>query len=726
MPTRSHPEPRPRRLRRILSPAALVLALAACGGDDPEAPPAPPVQTDAGAADAGAPPDLGVTLGPDEDGDLWLDDVDNCPATPNPEQRDRDADGIGDACDPCPATPSRAATCTVVDENEPNDTPGSGEPLVLPAPGAITTVRGQVEPPSGGPAFDRYALMVGAGTFVRVRVARASGDSRLEPVIEVTGGAYTVGRRAEGRFVAERPFYFAGAGTYEIAVGDRRGVPGGAPRSGPGDAYELSVEALEVVPRPIELPFLFQALELAPANRPLILEVDLQPAVTTVATVQTDLGIGTSPAGVDAVLVLQRGDDTVIENDDVGADIVDPRIVLSNLAAPELARLVIDPKVVIGDAPTASVRLTVEQFDTLRELEPNDVGELATPFPVPEQIGGILELKGMDPDVDLYAFEASEGSLLRFTSLLPADSGADPFLAVGRLDDGGPFLIDAFNTDDGAAASARVDAVFPQAGTYVLLVVDQQNLADPPYQAGSLILGPPPYRGGSINRYELIAQSIPIRRQTPTITSTATFEANLDRGGLLVFHEVVVNGPTILRVEAISAMPAELVPRYRILGPDGIGELGVGGDLAVGFLPEAGAYLIATQNFNSGIGETGFVARARARLLSVSPLVESEPNEVLAEADLLPGPLAAVTGALEPAGDRDLFTLDLREGDTIDVILTEGAAERTLVLTNPAGVVLATGPGAVLGFTAGETETHIIQVTGGDAGPYVLVITPST
>jgi hypothetical protein len=41
------------------------------------------------------------TLGPDADGDLVEDDVDNCVDVANPEQDDVDHDGRGDACDGC-------------------------------------------------------------------------------------------------------------------------------------------------------------------------------------------------------------------------------------------------------------------------------------------------------------------------------------------------------------------------------------------------------------------------------------------------------------------------------------------------------------------------------------------------------------------------------------------------------------------------------------------------
>lgn len=40
---------------------------------------------------------------PDADADGVPDDLDDCPATANPEQRDADADSVGDVCDNCPA-----------------------------------------------------------------------------------------------------------------------------------------------------------------------------------------------------------------------------------------------------------------------------------------------------------------------------------------------------------------------------------------------------------------------------------------------------------------------------------------------------------------------------------------------------------------------------------------------------------------------------------------------
>jgi len=42
----------------------------------------------------------------DSDNDGVCDEVDNCPAKPNPNQEDKDNDGVGDVCDNCPSAPN--------------------------------------------------------------------------------------------------------------------------------------------------------------------------------------------------------------------------------------------------------------------------------------------------------------------------------------------------------------------------------------------------------------------------------------------------------------------------------------------------------------------------------------------------------------------------------------------------------------------------------------------
>jgi hypothetical protein len=675
---------------------AFVLGVA-CDGEDP--------QPDAGAAD------MGIGVPGDTDGDEWPEDVDSCPGLSNPEQRDRDRDGIGDACDTCPSTPNDGVTspaqdaCSPEMEAEPNDDVPA--PITLETPGRIREIRGTIEAGAGRQAVDRFAVMIPARTLLMLRVARARPESLLEPSITVTGGAFTVERYADGAFAATRQIYAAETGLYEIAVTDRRGTDG-EPRGADTYAYALAIETEVASPEPLEAPFARRPFVLEPAGTIGIYEVEAGPSPYLRIATETDLGLGAT-SGLDTILIVER-EGEVIENDDIASGFVDARVVL-DLERAEVLRVTIDHRRAFGS--DLEVRLTIDEPPTNEEVEPNDVIELASQLVFPgETIGRINEPADPDlgpPDVDWYRFDATAGQIVAITGLIPANSQVDPILVLSRLDPSG--RIDLYENLDSSGLAPRIEAILHEAGPYAVGVADQRND------------GPPPFVGSNTDvlmRYGLYAEPVGLQPEAVVLTSSGALTAQLQPGGRLVRHLVIAAGPTILAVDTTGVSSPDVEPFLRIYGPNLAGLFGEGLRSAAAYLPMPETYVVAVHNGNAGKGDPSFTYDLFATLIPIAGAVaETEPNDTIEDADDGGAPPAAFTGELT-ADDTDVFRIALAAGQTVTFAIGEGRAGKNLLLYDGTGAV-AGGAGRIAGFTAASAGDHFVSVAGAPSR-YTLVV----
>lgn len=137
--------------------------------------------------DTGLSTELGAPGVTDADGDGVPDGSDNCPATPNPDQRDGDGDGLGDACDatlPPPPPIDRDLDGVPDASDDCPDTPNSGQ---ADADGDAIGDACEQLPPGDQPPV--------AG--VRATVRLVSGTV----LVKLPAGASRVTTRAEAGFV---------------------------------------------------------------------------------------------------------------------------------------------------------------------------------------------------------------------------------------------------------------------------------------------------------------------------------------------------------------------------------------------------------------------------------------------------------------------------------------------------------------------------------------------
>lgn len=677
--------------------------LVACGGETP-----PP---DVTPADGGVVADTGV-IGPDQDLDEWTDAIDNCPAAHNPEQRDRDRDGVGDECDSCPSTPNPGTggapgqgDCLPVVEAEPNDTLGQGEPVTLVDRGKIREIRGVIEAPQGGQAVDRFAVMLPARTLIRVRVARSSPASLLEPYLEVTSPAYPTPRSAEGLFAASRELYAASTAVYEVAIADRRGALGGEPKGGRDWGYALSVEVLPTEPEGVTAPFMDRVFALAPIGKIGLFQVDLAAAPFTRIEAESALGDGVDAEGLDPILVVERADGTVLENGDLAPGYANGRVILE-LTAAETVRIAVDHARAYGLAPSPEIRLTVDQPNTDEELEPNDLPTLASPLVFPGETSGRIDAARDPavgpPDEDWFSFEGTAGQVIGISGLIRPASQVDPIFALATVGGDGAVEEVLYVSANSSGNAPYIEAVLPEARTYQLIVADERNLGDPPY------------RGGALYAYGLFSEVIGLQPDPVVISTSTTFTGTLDPGGRVGRHLTVAPGPTLIHLSVGSVDVPELEPLFRVHGPGAVGTLAAGPEV-VAFLPAPETYVVTVQNQNQGLGGPTFRYQARIEYDPRPAVSESEPNDDAPGADRLNDGRDAALGTLSGPSDVDRYALRVAGGSTLLVQVTE---RKQVAVYGPNGALVGEGTGALnLPIPAGGDHQVVVR---GPAGPYAL------
>lgn len=690
--------------RQSWAPLLLLLFAASCGGgDDPD-----PI------ADSGVVNDDAGFVPGDDDQDEWKNEEDNCPNVTNPEQRDRDHDGIGDSCDSCPATPNNGQNgqvsqegCEIVTEAEPNDEASAAMPIVLVPEDRLLEVRGAIEAPdAAGQAYDRFALMLPARTMIRVRVARTSLDSLLEPAFIVTGGSYESPRGADGLFIAERDIYVSTAGTYEIAVADRRGAFGVTPDGDDAFGYALSIRVVPFEIVTVAPPLDRQLFWLGPAGSVRVLESDVAAAPRLRLATQTTFGLG-GDEGLDPILVLETENGaTVVENDNLGDGYRDARIIAPINTAQRI-RIVLDYGRLYGGTDL-NVRLTFDQPADGIELEPNDLVSLATPLIFPgETVGDIDRPRPNGPDVDFWTFNGVAGQIAALHVLLGNASQLDPYISVGRLV--GEDFVPMYVNLDSSGVGARTDIILPETGPYYVEIGDQRNTEEP-------------YRGGNLLfTYRIFGEVIGLQ---PASTSTVSgpIRGTINPGGRIIRHVVTTQESALLEVRTESVGTQDFTPLYRIFGTAGIGEYGAGIDTALAYVPAAASYVIGVQNADGGQGGSEFSYEAEVSIIPHVAIAEVEPNDTEAQALVLNEDLTVISGRIGAEGDRDRVRIAARPNAILDAVILKGARGRTVSIYRlGANTPLANGIGGLADFAIPNAGPYTIEVTG-PVGEYDLFV----
>lgn len=580
----------------------------------------------------------------DSDGDGVLDEDDNCVDVPNPDQADRDRDGIGDACDHMPYyhDPANPAAVQGLREDETvlsNDTALAGLEYGLSLP---FVARGLVDPIDDfGADLDFYSFEIDEPTAVLVH---------LQSSQTMWGGVIVLGMDFANQNVfralissnlgteAHRDLFLPFAGRYTLVVSDARNlIESQADVGGAGLQYAVSLSALplpepEVVTLPMT-PSTFQSTgELRVVE---VAATDVEGVRATITGAAADANSFVTPL---AVLYDPDQKRTVAVN--APGQSAETQVgTLPALLHPRDRLWVIDDH--SQQFGTSTTTLNVQKIDLTSEPEtasaPADTRNDDLPWlEIGTTIQGRIDApRGAVGDLDFFLVAVERGQTLKVTVTPEPDGLLEPWLQLTHYGDqtGYPY---AFHETDLSTTVAAVSA------QYVITATMDGEVAISLEHAGNAFSSTPV--GGDEYRYTLSVEDVTPQPATfPTAQFTADVEFEIGGHGLVEFSGTPGEFVSL-------TVESTLYPEVRVIDTSDWRVIATASYGTTFALPSAGPFWVELVDI---IGRgTGGVPST----ITVAPMVATPIGA-------LP---AVATGVLETT-PQALHTFEVTAGDRIDV-----------------------------------------------------------
>lgn len=320
----------------------------------------------------------------------------------------------------------------------------------------------------------------------------------------------------------------------------------------------------------------------------------------------------------------------------------------------------------------------------------------------------------------IFLFEGRAGQFA--TLALAGQDAVDGALAL--FAPGGQLI--AMDDDSGAGRNALLNGIrLDSDGLYIVQVTNGGGAGA--YTLALTLAGVPPTLAAAAPEATvapLIGLVTPIPAGGPDLADHAPVLGRLNAPGMVARYTLRLNAGDLFTVAAQPAAGSPLLPRIQLVNPAGeiMFETGLLAEAGGALLPalgvvEAGVYSVYLSGDRGTFGD--FVLSFGLGQSHTSQLRGFAPMDT------------AVDGALIQRGLRDIWPIDLAQGERVRVTLIPlvGGFAPSLALTGPDGRVLASAdarrgaPNPELEAEAFAAGRYQIEVTGGSAltyGPYRL------